>query len=209
MRPTFTLRSPRAEGPSLWPLAALVVIPGLVAGGPALACMSLPDDSAQVSLELSPKVSAEIHVSVYEQEATDDEPATRSCYASTMMPLSAFTSVSTRLGTDAVARAVAESVRALALENCEITLYYSTEDSTELTEQEACVEASFGFSSGDLWETEREHPCMSDEEIAARDAFFREFEEAEAQRLAEREAAEAAGLDPTQDLEVVTFELAY
>ncbi|MGB0619575.1 MAG: hypothetical protein ACPGVZ_08880, partial [Myxococcota bacterium] len=156
MRPPTRPR-PLAERPSRTGLALAVTLIGSTATAPdADACRDLgPDATAQVSLALSSDVDPTIGIAVFETRDEEGNVTNRECHANVRIPIDAFPSVSNRIDTNAIARAIQESAAALEAESCGVTISYDDpEDDLSLAEE--CVTARFGFSPSDYWTQEAE-----------------------------------------------------
>lgn len=176
--PTSDVPRSRAERAQLALAVTLLGTTGFAAESATCMFSPPPDDSATVSIELGSGASQDFTVDVFERRDEEGQVVERSCYATVAMPLSAFPSVSNRLDTGAVARAIQESAVALGVETCDVTVYYDDPEEV-LGLGERCVQATYGFAPSNSWLTSSEHHCWSDEEIA-------EWQEME--RLAEAEA---------------------
>ncbi len=184
--------------------AALVVtlLGSTALATPGDACMIEPDASASVSIEIAPGVEDEIQVLLYESRDEHGRLVGSECYANVMVELSAFPSISNRLDTYGVARAIRESAFAIGAQTCDVSvLYEDPRDELELGEE--CVTATFGFSSSDYWTSESERSCWSPEEVAQMEAWEREREAREARDAAEADAFAAAedGIDEAFELD--------
>ena len=187
MRPPTRPR-PLAERPSRTGLALAVTLIGSTATAPgADACRDLgPDATAQVSLALTSDADPIIGIAVFETRDEEGNITNRECHANVRIPIDAFPSVSNRIDTNAIARAIQESAAAFEAESCGVTIAYDDpEDDLSLAEE--CVTARFGFSSSDYWTQESESSCWSDETLLR-------FEEAERSRQI-REARDATEAD--------------
>jgi len=159
---------------------------------PALGCMEIdPDDSAAVSIELGPGTSQDFSVDVFDSRDEEGNVVGRNCYASVAIPLAAFPSVSHRLDTAAVARAIQESAAALGVESCDVSVYYDDPEQ-ELTMGERCVRGTYGFSENDFWSRTGEEHCWSDEDIAQWQELERQAAAQADAYAAEQEAIAAA-----------------
>ena len=186
-RPTTTDRPARA-GVAL--AATLIGSTALASNGDACV-IAEPDASALVSIEVAPGVDDEIEIVVYEERDAEGRVVGSDCYANISVALSAFPSISNRLATHTVARAIQESAAALGAETCDVRIWYEdTEDQLSLGEE--CVTAKFGFSSSDHWTSESERSCWTDEALADIEAWEREREAQEALDAEQADAFAAA-----------------
>ena len=131
--------------------------------GVAQACSwTPPDDTANLSLELAPGVTADFAVNYYGPSDPENPDDKGFCSAGISMPLSAFPSLGNRLGTDAVAAAIEEATKAMEIENCSIWVSYVNDVEADFTSQELCVSAIYGYSSGSRWSIESESYCWDE-----------------------------------------------
>ena len=103
--------------------ATLLGSTGLAAPGHACPAIE-PDASASVSIEIAPGVEDEIRIAVFEDRDQHSRLTDSKCYANVSVELSAFASISSRLDTHGVARAIRESAAALGADTCEVSVWY-------------------------------------------------------------------------------------
>ena len=153
-------------------------------------------------IEISAGVDPAIGIAVYETRDENGEVTGSNCYATVEIPVSAFPSVSNRLDTNAIARAIQESASVLGATSCDVTIAYD-DPNDDLSLAEECVTASFGFSPSTFWTERSEQSCWSDEDIAAIEAWERERSEREAREAAEADAFAAAedGIEGAAEVE--------
>jgi hypothetical protein len=170
--------------------ATLLGSTGLAAPGEACPAIE-PDASASVSIEIAPGVEDEIQIVFFEDRDETGRVVGSNCYANVSVELSAFPSISNRLDTHGVARAIRESAAALGAATCEVSVWYEDTDD-ELTLGEECVTAEFGFSSSSLRTIRSEESCWSAEDLARMEEWAREREAEDARSAAEADAFAAA-----------------
>lgn len=182
---------------------AVTLLGSTALASPGDACMAIePDASASVSIEIAPGVEDEIRIVVFENRDENGRLVSSDCYANVSVELSAFPSISNRLDTHGVARAIRENAVAIGAETCHVSVWYE-DAGDELSLGEECVTAKFGFSASDYWTSESERSCWSAEDLAELEAWEREREAEEARDAAEADAFAAAedGIGEPIDLE--------
>jgi len=151
--------------PALTGVVALTTAASVGVIGVANACFEpIPDDQAFLSLELAPGVSANFTVRYFAPRDPENPDDQGYCSAGVDMPLSAFPSIGSRLGTDAVAAAIQEATHAMEIENCSVWVWYVNDVGADFTNQELCVGATYGFSGGSRWSIESESYCWEEAE---------------------------------------------
>ena len=205
MRPPTRQPSPtppeRATRGGVALAATLLGSTGLAAPGEACPAIE-PDATASVSIEVAPGVEDEIRIVVFEDRDENGRLTGSNCYANVSVELSAFPSISNRLDTHGVARAIRESAAALGVATCEVSIWYEdAEDALHLGEE--CVTAEFGFSSSSTRTLRSEESCWSAEDLARMEEWAREREAEDARSAAEADAFAAAeeGIEPADELE--------
>lgn len=200
MRPPTRKPSPtppeRATRPGVALAATLLGSTALAAPGEACPVIE-PDASASVSIEIAPGVEDAIEIIVFEGRDEEGRIVGSSCYANVSVELSAFPSISSRLDTHGVARAIRESAAALGVDTCEVSVWYEDADDA-LGLGEECVTAEFGFSSSSLRTIRSEESCWSAEDLARMEEWAREREAEDARSAAEADAFAATedGIEP-------------
>lgn len=200
-RPPSPTTPERSTRPGVAFAATLLGSTGLAAPGDACPAIE-PDASAAVSIEIAPGVEDEIRIVVFEDRDEHGRLTDSNCYANVSVELSAFPSISSRLDTHGVARAIRESAAALGADTCEVSVWFE-DDADDLRIGEQCVTAEFGFSSSSLRTIRSEESCWSAEDLAQMEKWTREREAEDARSAAEADAFARAeeGTEPADGLE--------